>query len=65
MKTATVRAIHLPHQHISGGLPLPIHLLLLVLLLGAAFVALWIATVAEALHPYGKPEARPEHIRAP
>lgn len=61
MNVQTVRAIHLPQHKAPGGLPLPIHLLLLALLLGAAFVALWIATVAEALHPYGKPE----HIRAP
>lgn len=55
MNSHTVRAIQLPQHRTPGGLPLPVHLLVLIGLLCVAFVALWIATVADSLHPYGKP----------
>lgn len=58
MNSHAVRTIHLPHFNSHGSWSLPVDLLLLIPLLGAAFVALWLAVVAETLHPYGNPEPR-------
>lgn len=53
MNAQTVRAIHLP-QPVTHRLRLPTHLLLMGVLVTVAFIAIWIAVVADALHPYGK-----------
>lgn len=53
MNAQTVRAIHLP-QPVAHRLQLPTHLLLMGALVTVAFFAIWIAVVADALHPYGK-----------
>lgn len=53
MNVQAVRAIHLP-QPVTHRLRLPAHLLLMGVFMGLAFAVIWIAVVADALHPYGK-----------
>lgn len=54
MTAHTIRAIHLPQRSAPPRL-LPWHVVALGMLVIVAFAAMWIATVADALHPYGNP----------